>query len=110
MPQISPDGLVYTIKLRTGVKFHDGSDMNSADVVASLQRWMKIATRGKQAAEVIASVDAVDDSTVKISLKKPFRPAAGAAVAQNAAAISFRPENAGEDPLTEFLSGTGPTC
>jgi len=33
------------------VKFHDGSDMNATDVVASLQRWMKIATRGKQAAK-----------------------------------------------------------
>ena len=95
MPEISPDGLVYTIKLRTGVKFHDGSDMNSADVVASLQRWMKIATRGKQAAEVIASVDAVDDATVKISLKKPFAPLLALLSLNNAAAIIIPSENAG---------------
>ncbi|MDX8493233.1 ABC transporter substrate-binding protein [Mesorhizobium sp. VK22B] len=107
MPQISPDGLVYTIKLRTGVKFHDGSDMNSADVVASLQRWMKIATRGKQAAEVIASVDAVDDNTVKITLKKPFAPLLALLSLNNAAAIIIPSENAKQDPLTSFV-GTGP--
>ena len=60
MPQISADGLTYTIPLRTGIKFHDGSDMDSTDVVASLNRWEKIATRGKQAAEVISGVEAVD--------------------------------------------------
>ena len=58
MPQISADGMTYTIPLRTGIKFHDGSDMNSADVVASLQRWMKVATRGKQAAETVTAIEA----------------------------------------------------
>src|SRR6266852_4859663 len=32
---ISPDGLVYTIKLRQGVRFHDGGPMTSRDVKAS---------------------------------------------------------------------------
>ena len=34
--EISPDGLTYTITVHEGVKFHDGSDMTSADVVYSL--------------------------------------------------------------------------
>ena len=37
MPTISKDGLVYTIPLRKGVKFHNGKEMTSDDVVASLQ-------------------------------------------------------------------------
>ncbi|MEK1851633.1 MAG: ABC transporter substrate-binding protein, partial [Phyllobacterium sp.] len=68
LPEISPDGKVYTIKLRTGVKFHDGTEMDSTDVVASLKRWTQIASRGKQTAPMIASIDAVDPATVKITL------------------------------------------
>src|SRR5262245_41985559 len=39
LPQISPDGLTYTVKLRHGIKFHNGKEMTSDDVVASLKRW-----------------------------------------------------------------------
>ncbi|WP_246671347.1 ABC transporter substrate-binding protein [Mesorhizobium sp. 8] len=107
MPQISADGLTYTIPLRTGIKFHDGSDMDSADVVASLERWEKIATRGKQAAEVIAGIEAPDTNSVKITLKKPYAPLLSLLAFNNAAAIIIPSENAGEDPLTKFV-GTGP--
>src|ERR1700682_3965888 len=37
MPAISKDGIVYTIPLRQGVKFHNGKEMTSDDVVASLR-------------------------------------------------------------------------
>src|SRR5438445_11091433 len=35
---ISPDGLVYTLKLRPGVRFHDGSVMTARDVKASYDK------------------------------------------------------------------------
>src|SRR5215468_1859471 len=44
---ISKDGLVYTFKLRQGVKFHNGKEMTSEDVVASLARWGKQSVYGK---------------------------------------------------------------
>ncbi len=50
MPEVTEGGKVYTIKLREGIKFHDGSDMTSEDVVASLKRWMEQGSRGKQVA------------------------------------------------------------
>ena len=50
MPTISKDGLVYTIPLRKGVKFHNGKEMTADDVVASLKRWMEMAPRGKAVA------------------------------------------------------------
>lgn len=69
LPDISADGKTYTIKLRKGIKFHDGSDMTSEDVVASLGRWMKIASRGKQVAGFIDNISAPDAETVTITLK-----------------------------------------
>uniref|UniRef100_UPI002AFEB4FD ABC transporter substrate-binding protein n=1 Tax=Devosia sp. TaxID=1871048 RepID=UPI002AFEB4FD len=107
LPTISEDGKTYTIPLRTGIKFHDGSVMTSADVVASLERWMKIATRGKQAAEVIESVVATDDATVTISLKTPYAPLVALLSFNNAAAIIIPAASAGQDPLESFI-GTGP--
>lgn len=107
MPDISEDGRVYTIPLRTGVKFHDGSDMTAADVVASLNRWMTIASRGKQAAGVIESVEAVDDATVRITLKSAYAPLTALLSLNNAAAIILPEEVVGQDPLQDYV-GTGP--
>ena len=58
LPEISPDGLVYTIALRQGIKFHDGSDMDASDVLASLERWTAAASRGKMASRVIERMKA----------------------------------------------------
>ena len=72
---ISKEGLVYTFKLRKGVKFHDGSEMTSKDVKASYDKiifppqGMK-SSRGAsyQSVEV---VEAPDPSTVRFRLKWP---------------------------------------
>src|SRR5882762_7456167 len=37
--EVSPDGLTWTFRLRTGLKFHDGEPVLAKDVVASLTRW-----------------------------------------------------------------------
>jgi len=107
LPDISSDGMTYTIPLRQGIKFHDGETMTSADVVASLERWEKVATRGKQTAEVISGIEAKDDNTVVITLKKPYAPLLPLLSLNNAAAIIIPAKNAGQDPLTDFI-GTGP--
>src|SRR5713226_2746533 len=44
---VSRDGLTYTFKLRQGVKFHNGKEMTSDDVVPSLARWSKQSIYGK---------------------------------------------------------------
>lgn len=107
LPTISEDGTVYTIPLRTGIKFHDGSEMTAADVVASLERWTRIATRGKQAGEVIVGIAATDDATVTITLSKPYAPLVALLSLNNAAAIIIPAANAAQDPLESFI-GTGP--
>lgn len=106
MPAISPDGRVYTIKLRQGVTFHDGQAMTSADVVASLKRWLDLANRGKQIAENVASIEALDPATIKISLKEPYAPLLALLAFNNSAAVVM-PAAKLDNPLKEAI-GTGP--
>jgi peptide/nickel transport system substrate-binding protein len=43
----SEDGLTYTFKLRQGVIFHNGKELTSDDVVASMNRWLVTSSRAK---------------------------------------------------------------
>jgi len=106
LPRLSDDGKIYTIILRQDVKFHDGSEMTSADVVASLQRWSTLASRGKQAALMIEKIEAVDEVTVQISLSAPYAPLVSLLAFNNSAAIIL-PEANQAEPMTDFI-GTGP--
>lgn len=71
---VSPDGLVYTIKLHSGVKFQDGTDFNAEAVKANLDRASNPDNHLKRynLYKNIASTEAVDPTTVKITLKQPF--------------------------------------
>ncbi len=106
MPAVSKDGLVYTIALRKGVKFHNGKEMTSADVVASLQRWMEMAPRGKAVAKEVKSLEAKGPNTIVITLNRPYAPlVAHLALSNGFAAIMAKDSIA--TPLTQFI-GTGP--
>ena len=71
---VSDDGLIYTIKLRSGVKFQDGTAFDAAAVKANLDRASNPDNRLKRynLYKNIASTEAVDPATVKITLKQPF--------------------------------------
>jgi peptide/nickel transport system substrate-binding protein len=71
---ISPDGLIYTFKLRQDVKFHDGSDMTSKDVKASYDKIIFPPTgmgssRKGQYSDVTV-VEAPDAYTVRFKLRE----------------------------------------
>lgn len=70
---LSEDGLVYTIRLRQGVKFHDGSDFTAEDAKASLERYERVGG-DKAVLEPVASIDIVDDYTIKLTLSRPVPP------------------------------------
>jgi peptide/nickel transport system substrate-binding protein len=72
---ISKDGLVYTFKLRRGVKFHDGSEMTSRDVKASYDKIIfppaGVKSLRKAAYAAVEAVEAPDASTARFKLKWP---------------------------------------
>jgi peptide/nickel transport system substrate-binding protein len=72
---ISKEGLVYTFKLRRGVKFHDGSEMTSKDVKASYDRIIfpppGVKSLRKEAYRSVEVVEAPDPHTVRFRLKYP---------------------------------------
>jgi len=103
MPEISEDGLTYRIALREGVKFHDGSDFDSKDVVASLKRWMEINSKGKQVAGIVDSLAEDGDHAVIIKLKSRYAPL----LATLSQASIIIPSETIADTLTKFV-GTGP--
>ncbi|MFB0845552.1 peptide ABC transporter substrate-binding protein [Paenibacillus oleatilyticus] len=93
LPDISPDGLVYTITLRDGLTWADGSPLKASDFVWAYQRTLDPATKAKYATmlswikggvalnkakpeEVEAKkaelgVKAKDDKTLEITLERP---------------------------------------
>jgi peptide/nickel transport system substrate-binding protein len=73
LPKVSQDGLTYTIPLRQGVVFHDGTPFNAEAMAFSLERFIK--NGGKPSfllADVVASVKATGEYELTIQLKKPF--------------------------------------
>jgi peptide/nickel transport system substrate-binding protein len=72
---ISKDGLVYTFKLRQGVKFHDGSEMTSKDVKASYDKIIfppaGVKSLRKESYSSVEVVEAPDPYTVRFRLKYP---------------------------------------
>jgi len=71
--EISEDGLGYTFTLHSGVKFHDGADMTASDVVWSLNRARAEDSTNAQKGLFagIESVEALDDTTVLVTLSAP---------------------------------------
>ncbi|BAZ00841.1 family 1 extracellular solute-binding protein [Tolypothrix tenuis PCC 7101] len=73
LPKVSADGLTYTIPLRQGVVFHDGTPFNAEAMAFSIKRFIE--NKGKPSfllADTVDSVKATGESELTIKLKKPF--------------------------------------
>ena len=81
---ISDDGRTYLIKLREGLRWHDGEPVRAQDCAASLARLRAMRnTFGQTAAKSVDEWGVADDKTVKITLKRPFPLLIDAIAVQN---------------------------
>lgn len=108
----SDDLSTWTLKLREGVKFHDGTALDAEAVIGSLERYT--ASYGMNALllkQEIASLTAVDPQTVKIELANPWAKfpnmlASGAGMVLAPAAYAnpaaFKPIGAGPFTFTSY--------
>jgi peptide/nickel transport system substrate-binding protein len=73
--ETSADGKAMTIKLRPGVKFHDGEPLDAEAAKFSIERHMTLPTSfRKSELSSVDHVEVVDPLTIKLVLKTPYSP------------------------------------
>ena len=92
----TPDALTYVFHLKKGVKFHDGREVTSKDVRATIEFMMNPANRSPKrgAFRMIGSIEAPDAYTVVFHLKEP---AASFLWNMERSAVGIAPADAGSD-------------
>jgi peptide/nickel transport system substrate-binding protein len=117
--EVSKDGLLYTIYLRKGVKFSDGTPCDAKAVKLTLDRALdpKMRVPLRFAIGMIKEVKIVDDHTIRLELKYPFAPLAPtlsltlcspispAAIAKLGEGVRENPVGAGPYILKEWVKG-----
>ena len=99
-----PDPLTYVAYLRRGIRFHDGHELTSKDVVYTFDAFVDptFVSPLKGAYKLLRSVAAVDDYTVRFTLAEPF-----AAFPIQLVLPPVVPADSG-DTMRTFPVGTGP--
>lgn len=108
---VSDDQLTYTFTLRDGLGWHDGTPVTTADVIASLTRWMGVDPVGGQLKERLVKFEAIDDRSFVMQTDKPTQLVLQS-LAKNAAPVPFilpkrLAETSTSEPITEAI-GSGP--
>src|SRR3989440_2133040 len=106
LPEFSADGKTVTIKVRTGVKFADGTPLDAAAVKTSLDRHMTLSGSARRSElSSVAGVDVADASTVTVRLKTPFVPLTAVLADRAGMVMSPTALKAGDDKFA-----TNPVC
>ncbi len=109
--QTSADGREWTLVLRAGLKFHDGTPVLARDCVASIQRWGKRDAFGQAVMAATDELSAANDKTIRFRLKQPFPLLPLALGKVSVAVCPMMPERlAKTDPFTQVteMVGSGP--
>ncbi len=102
-------GKRWTMTLRAGQTFHDGTPVLARDCVASIRRWMVRDPIGSYVNARIDALEAADDRTLVWRLNKPF-PFLAAMLAKTQPTCAMMPERLAADPFKQAAEciGSGP--
>lgn len=119
---VSPDGLLYAFNLRQDVTFQDGTPLNAAAYVATLQRLINPATKAAIQASRLGSVAAITQTgkySFTITLKTPypfllfqlsdsghFSPLSPAALKSEGAGFGRKPVSTGPWQVQQWVTGS----
>ena len=106
----NPDAKTWIFHLRKGVKFHNGEELTASDVKFTIERILdqKTASPGAVHVKEIASVEASDPHTVKITTKNPFAPLLSSLSRYELSVLNEKAVKAGGDAYGKNPVGTGP--
>jgi peptide/nickel transport system substrate-binding protein len=108
---ISQDQLTYTMELRDGLKWTDGTAVTAKDCVASLRRWMARDGAGQLIQQRMASLDAKNEKTIELKMKERWGLVLDS-MAKTSTPVCFmmREKEALTDPMQKIdtVVGSGP--
>ncbi|MFT3688976.1 ABC transporter substrate-binding protein [Paenirhodobacter sp.] len=108
---VSDDGKSYTLTLRDGLKWHDGSDVTAEDCVASLKRWSQVDKTGQVMASLLDSYEVKDAKTFVMTFKEPTGIALVALSKPSGLAPFMMQKTVAETPVSQPITttiGSGP--
>ena len=113
--KVSPDGLVYTFHLKSGVKFQDGTSFNSSALKFDFERRIKLNTGPSYMLAEVATTHTPDPLTFVVTLKKPVTaflmylasPYGPKAISPTAIAQHESNGDLGQGWLKDHSAGTG---
>jgi peptide/nickel transport system substrate-binding protein len=107
---VENNGLRWTMRLRDGLLFHDGTPVLARDCVASLLRWMKRDPIGQSIADRMDALEAPDDKTLVFRLNKPFASLPYALAKTQPTPVIMPERLAKTDPFKQVpeIVGSGP--
>ena len=109
--QIEEDGLIWTLTLRDGLRFHDKEPVLARDVVASVRRFAARISFADALMAATEELSAPDDRTVRFRLKRPFPHLPEALAGPGANVPAIMPERLAATspfkPVAEIV-GSGP--
>lgn len=110
LPKVSTDGLTYTIPIREGVVFHDGTPFNAEAMAFSIERFVK--NKGKPSfllSDIVDSAKATSEHELTIKLKHPFAAFPSLLAFSGVCAVSPKAYEIGEGKYhPNTFIGTGP--